>query len=279
MTSPYEGMTAVLYARVSTDDKDQTTKTQKRELEKWCVQNAVSVIRTFEESESAGSLERPEFDRMMGFIMRERTGMILSWSVSRLSRDTSDFDWIVKTASSLGIIVRTVSDSIQPETPTGELTAYVESWQAKEERRKLRVNTKAGMATRKLMGVHCGRPIAMVLSHHAEKNRPRINEDTKIVDMDTIVEFVNEGYSTAKAAQTLGVGRATFERVLGDEGILEDYQRHARDVKNARSKGLTPKRVESLYPSTEKTDDGGHVQKGTLMGTDITLMGTDGNPE
>ena len=39
MTMEYDGMSAILYARVSTDDKGQTTETQVRAGKEWCARS------------------------------------------------------------------------------------------------------------------------------------------------------------------------------------------------------------------------------------------------
>ena len=275
-------MTAVLYARVSTDDKGQTTESQIREMKRWCEVEGVVPVKIFQEDISGGSLDRPQFDSMMGYIMRKRVGMILALDAQRLSRSTDDMTWINKQVKEFGVIVRFVSSSCEPETLGGKVENFIDTLGGEETRRKIKTNTKIGMLGRSLAGVHCGRPLAIVLEHRVEENLARIKTDgkkpTKIVSVSTITDLANAGYSTAKAADMIGVGRASLERVLKDEGILQSY--HCVSAANRYcSKGVTPKRVDSLYPEGGKSGSAEDAHKGSLLGSNETLLGKEGDTQ
>jgi DNA invertase Pin-like site-specific DNA recombinase len=270
--------TALAYARVSTDDKDQTTESQVREIRNWCSKNNIEILEIYKEEKPAGELkdhERPEFDRMMGRIIRERIDFIVAWSESRLSRNTDDMTDIMRILRTFNVKVRYVSSAVEPETSAGRLINHINTWQGEEERKKLSINTKNGMTTAKLKGTHCGRPLALVLEHHYEENKARVkldgNSPTKIVPLKSIFDYAEMGYSVSKTAKAMGVGRNTLERELSKEGCLELY----REI--SCSKGLVSKRVDSLYPTTEKTSSEYDVQKGTLLDTDKTLLNKEGS--
>ena len=272
--------TALAYARVSTDDKEQTTESQIREIRRWCANNNITILEIYEEEKSAGDLNRSEFDRMMGRILRERIDFIVAWSETRLSRKTDDMTDIMRTLRKLGVKVRYVTSAIEPETSVGGLINYFNTWQGQEEREKLSINTKNGIMTAKLKGVHCGRPIALVFEHRYKENKSRIRLDgdtpTKVVSLESVLQYANLGYSTSKAAKAIGVGRNTLERELNKEGALEKY----RDILESRPvwgkrmcpKGVVPKRGTSLNTSEEKTTSGEYAQKGTLLDNGEPLL-------
>lgn len=239
-----DGFTAVLYARVSTDDKDQTTASQIREMQAWCVREGVEILAVFSEEKSAGDLDRPEWDRLMGRIARGGVNIILAWSESRISRSTQDMMQIEKLLRSFGVRLRYVSSSVTPETPEGSLINHIGTWQAQQEREKLRINTRNGMLTRKLQGVHCGRPAVLIFAHRVEENKARIGENTKIVTVESVLDYADAGLSAPKTAAAIGVNVSTLKRLLSSEGLWDDFQ--------SRAKGVPCKRVDCLNIEVEK---------------------------
>jgi len=241
---PLEGFSAVLYARVSTDDKDQTVDSQVREMEAWCIREGVEIVEVFRESRSAGDLNRPIWNQMIGRIVQGGVDILLAWSESRISRTTSDMMQIEKLLKTHRVKIRYVSSGVAPETPEGSLINHIGTWQAQQEREKLRINTRNGMLTRKLQGVHCGRPAALIFAHKAESDKARIGENTKIVTVESVMDYADSGMTAPKVAAAIGVNVSTLKRALTAEGLFEEFQN--------RAKGVTCKRVESLNIEVEK---------------------------
>lgn len=233
---PLGGMTALLYARVSTDDKGQTTESQLREMKAWCIREGVEILGIYEEEMSGADLNRNEWDRLMGRVVRGGVQILLAYSESRISRSTEDMSELKRILRSYGTNIRYVTSSSKPETPEGDLTNYIGVWTAEQERAKLRINTRNGMLTRKLQGVHCGRPLALVLDHHAAENRARMNENTKVVTLESVMQFARMGYSVGKAAAAIGVGRNTLERALQSDGRLNEYRNVQKGICSEGSK-------------------------------------------
>jgi DNA invertase Pin-like site-specific DNA recombinase len=221
---PLEGMTALLYARVSTDDKGQTTESQLREMKAWCDREGVEILGIFKEEISGADLNRNEWDRLMGRVVRGGVQILLAYSESRISRSTEDMSELKRILRFYGTNIRYVTSSSKPETPEGDLTNYIGVWTAEQERAKLRINTRNGMLTRKLQGIHCGRPLALVFLNRTLDYKSRINENTKVVTIESIFEFARMGCSVDKAATAVGVSRTTLERALRNEGLLSKYK-------------------------------------------------------
>lgn len=229
MTGVYDGMTAVLYARVSTDDKDQTTETQIRNMRSWCMEQGVEIVAEYEEEKSAKDMDRPKLDACIGRIARGGVNILLAWNESRLSRDMEDMTAITKLVRSYGTVIRYVSNAVEPENSTGQLLNSINTWQAQEERKKLSLNTKVGMETAKAHGVHCGRMLALCWSHRVADMESMIakgddcKQPTKIIPIEVVFDLAQQGYTINRASGIIGVSRSTLKRALLSEGRFEEY--------------------------------------------------------
>lgn len=240
---PYSGFVAVLYARVSTDDKGQTTESQVREMKRWCEYNEVEIAGTYCDELSGKSLDRPQFDQMLGRIIRGGVNILLAWNETRLSRNMDDMAQILTLMKQFHVKVRYVTNSNAPESEAGILLNCINTWQGQAERTKLSINTAIGMQTAKLNGIHCGRPLAMVFSHRVEENRSKIKTDgkhpTKIISLAAVMEVAASGYSVSAAAKLLGVSSTILADCLRAEGRYGEY---LETSSNAR-KGISSERV------------------------------------
>ena len=258
--SPYNGMTAVLYARVSTDDKGQTTESQVREMKKWCEANGVEILGIYQEEQSAKDLDRHELDSVLGRIARGGVNILLAWSESRLSRDTKDMEYIVAQTNQYHTVIRYVTNSATaPEDSTGKLLNNIGTWQAQVEREKLSINTKNGMLTAKLDGKHCGRMLAFCFSHRVAENRPMVQTSpdakkrTVIMSLDSVMDLARQGYTVNYAAKMIiGIDPKTLRNALKKEGVLEEYENLSEMARLRREQGVAGTRV-SEPPETTGT--------------------------
>ena len=249
--SPYNGMSAVLYARVSTDDKGQTTESQIREMKKWCEDNGVNILGIYKEEESAKDMDRHELDSVLGRIARGGVNILLAWSESRISRNTKDMEQIVDYVSKYGTVIRYVtSSSIAPEEDGGQLLNNINTWQAQVERKKLSVNTKNGMLTAKLNGVHCGRMLAFCFSHRVEECKSMIKTDdsakrkTVIMSLDSVMDLARIGYTINYAAHNIvHVDPKTLRHALEREGVYDEYQNLVSKARILKEQGVAGTRV------------------------------------
>ena len=270
---PYKGMNAVLYARVSTDDKDQTTESQVREMQRWCEINEVRIIGIYEEEKSAKDLERPVFERVLGRIMLGGVNILLAWSESRISRDTSDMIRINDLIQKYETVIRYVSSSSKPESMDGAVINFFNTWQAEKERDNLSKNTINGMITASAKGVHCGRPLTFCFAHNLQnpdikkKIRWDGKQKTRVVTIESVMDHARAGDSLETTATAIGTNRKTLSKALAEEGRLKEYKylcsrvnphaleayRHHKD-NNTRAEGDTGERVEYLYTNEEKPE-------------------------
>ena len=248
MKEDYDDLKAVLYARVSTDDKDQTTETQIRNMRAWCAERNVEIVGEYEEDKSAKDLNRPKFDECMGRIARGDVDLLLAWNESRISRDMDDMTRIMKIARSYRTRIRYVASSVEPEVSAGKLLNTINTWQAEEERQKLSLNTKVGMETAKAHGVHCGRMLAMCWSHKVAECESMIakgegcKRPTKIVSIDVVMDLAKQGYTINRASGIVGVSRNTLKDNLSAEGRLNEYIEISEEARRECHQGGTSSR-------------------------------------
>jgi DNA invertase Pin-like site-specific DNA recombinase len=211
----YEGMNAVLYARVSTKDKDQDLNTQLLKLREWCKNNKVSIIGEYVDKESGADLEehpRQQLDSMLGRIMRGGVNIILAWKDDRLSRDMNDKSWLLKAIKPYGTVIRYVVEETKPETSDGALIDSIGTWKAQRERSDISIRVKAGMDRVRVTGTKSGKPIG---------------HPSAIINIDTIMQAADSGYSLNQTAKMLHVDRETIRRRLIREGRLEEFYKRA----------------------------------------------------
>lgn len=226
--SPYDGDTAILYARVSTDDHDQDPQTQVRNMTRWCEANGVEILETFVEERSAKDTNRPGLQAALGYLTLNKVGILLAWSESRLSRDTDDMAKIVAICKTNRVRIRYVSsDGVSPEEGTGKVMNFLNTWQAEEERKKLSLNTKQGLESARLKGKHCGRMLAFCFTHRVKENEKLIvvegKKPTVIMSIEDVMSLASQGYSIPYIAKNyVHVAPNTLRKALREEGRLEE---------------------------------------------------------
>ena len=230
MASPYAGMTAVLYARVSTDDKGQDPEVQVLKMKEWCETNDVQILGIYREEKSGKNMERPEMDRVIGRIARGGVNILLAFDVSRIGRNASDVDKIRKTAGSYNTVIRYVTSDVAPETGAGRLINGVEAWQAEEHLVKHRNAVKAGMDKAKVFGTASGMPIGRpptIVVTNGVRSREAFSEEKPkpIVDIDRVMELADKGNSLSAAANAIDVPPSTLIEILSRMGLREEYER------------------------------------------------------
>lgn len=252
-------LTAVLYARVSTDDKGRTNETQICEMRKWCEREGVKVLEIFQDKQSGKDLDCPQFLQAVGRIATGDVNILLALDVTRLTRN-NQLGEVRKMIEPFRTQIRFVMDPLDPDSVGGRITTAVEEAFGAEERRVLGIKTSQGMRTRQLQGIHIGRPLAMVFTHRVEENRACIKTDgkqqTKIVSLKAVMELASEGYSLAKAAKVLGVSKIALAANLVSEGEKEEFLEICGKAKNSGTKGGTTERVGNTEENrTERGSD------------------------
>jgi DNA invertase Pin-like site-specific DNA recombinase len=174
------------YARVST--QDQTTNLQIDALKD------AGCERLFQEKASGAKADRPELMRALDF-MREGDTLVV-WRLDRLARSMKQLIDTMEMLRERGVALESITEKIDTSTPQGKLVFGIFASLAEFERSLIRERVNAGLAAAKARGKVGGRPpVDPARLKHA-------------------AALVTAGYSTAKAAKTAGIGRATLCRHL-----------------------------------------------------------------
>lgn len=180
------------YARVST--VEQNVGLQLDALK------TAGVERVFVDEGVSGSVSsRPELDKCMEVLRSGDT--LVVWRLDRLARSLRNLLELVESLSDRGIHLRSLTESIDTSSASGRLVLSVFGALAEFERSLIIERTQAGLAAARLRGAKIGRPAAMSAGQ-VEQART----------------LVGAGHRVPEVARTLGVGRSTLYRVLGETG-------------------------------------------------------------
>ena len=146
-----------IYARVSTDDKGQTTDNQLLQLRAWCDRMGYRVVREYVEHESGGKgIEyRKQLAALFAGAARREFDLLLVWSLDRFSREgmAATVGYLQRLASH-GVAFRSFTEehlSTENELVRNILLATLSSL-AKLEREKISQRTKAGLERARARG-------------------------------------------------------------------------------------------------------------------------------
>ena len=146
---------------------------------------------------ASGAADRPAWAKLVDYAREGDT--VVVWRIDRLGRSLLDVLQTVTNLQARGIAVRSISDGIDPTTPTGRLMLGMLATLAEYERELIRERVVAGVAAAKARGVKLGRP--------AE------DPDTVAAKLAVVREAIaTQGKSAARAAAMVGWSRSTFYR-------------------------------------------------------------------
>ncbi|RIR09490.1 recombinase family protein [Mycobacteroides abscessus] len=180
------------YARVST--AEQSTDLQLDAL------HGAHVEQVFTDEGISGSVSsRPELDKCLLHLRAGDT--LVVWRLDRLARSLKNLLELVESLSQRGIHLRSLTEAIDTSSASGRLVLSVFGALAEFERSLIIERTQAGVAAARLRGARIGRPTAMT-SGQVEQAKT----------------LVGAGHRVSEVARTLGVGRSTLYRALGESG-------------------------------------------------------------
>ena len=242
----YEGQTAILYARVSTDDKEQRPEVQIGTMKEWAAKEGIRIVGEYIEEKSGKDMARPQLQAAIGRIVAGslnvgvvddpltcKVNILLAWHPTRISRDSNDLMNIKKLVESYGCYLRFVSNPIKTESDIGKLITMIDGWHGEMERKKISDNTKMGMRQSKFNGQYLSRPLRVVFQEDLEKYKYKgmirtddaVKHKTRITTETDVYGWASEGYSVKRiATEKLYVPYSTFYGLLKETGRLEKVQ-------------------------------------------------------
>jgi DNA invertase Pin-like site-specific DNA recombinase len=180
-----------LYARVSTDD--QTCENQLCELRAHVALRQWAPAREFiDHGISGAKRSRPALDELLRCARRRQIGVVLCWSLDRLSRSAAHAAALIDELHQLGVTIISVKQGIDTSSPMGRAFGQMAGIFAEIEREAIRERVRTALARLKAAGRVLGRP-------------------REFVAPEAIVATLH--LSTRQAAQQLRISAATVCRL------------------------------------------------------------------
>ena len=186
-------MKVAIYARVSTDDKEQDPERQLLKCRQYCELHQHTIIGEWQEHHTGDSdpFRRPE----AGKALRSGAEAIIIYSMDRLTRQHPvKVIRLIQDLKEWGVKVVSVTEpAFNMEHDMSEVMLYLIGWFNNYFLKKLKRDIKSGMEKAKAQGKHIGRP-------RKHFNRYRA------------AQLLKEGVSVRDVAGIVGVSPATISR-------------------------------------------------------------------
>lgn len=181
----------VFYARVSTEEQNE-----ERQIQAAAECNAEKI---YIDKQSGKDTNRPQLKEMLSFV-REGDIIIVS-DISRIARNTSDLLSIVNGLNEKGVSFKSLKESIDTTTPTGQFMLTVFAAMAQLERETILQRQKEGIAIAKAAGKYKGR-------------KPLTIDDNKM--REVCGRWRNGEITAVKAQELLGLSSSSFYRKVNE---------------------------------------------------------------
>ena len=195
---------AIIYVRVSTDeqaDKGFSLQHQEERLRKYCELQNILVVGFFREDHSAKSFIRPEFNKLLERLKKEKKIadylLFLKWD--RFSRNAGDAYGMINTLNKLGIEPQAIEQPLDLNIPENKimLAFYLAAREVENDRRAL--NTIAGMRRAKKEGRWTGCAPIGYKNARNERNQPIVIQSEKAPLLKWVFEEISLGISNPES--------------------------------------------------------------------------------
>ncbi len=153
--------TAAIYIRVSTDSQAEegySIDAQKEQLSAYCVSKGIRDYEFYIDGGWSGSnIDRPEMQRLIEDVNRDRISHVIVYKLDRLSRSQKDTLYLIEDVfNPHGVDFVSLNESMDTSTPMGRLMLGILSAFAQLERENIRLRTRMGMKERVKSGLWMG---------------------------------------------------------------------------------------------------------------------------
>lgn len=116
MNTIYKNQTAVIYLRLSKDDRGDESMSignQRSILTSFCVDHGIRITKEFvDDGRSGGNFDRPGFQKMIEFVKKNKVDIVITKDLSRLGRDMTESSmYAERFFTELGIRYLAISDN------------------------------------------------------------------------------------------------------------------------------------------------------------------------
>lgn len=264
--SVLNGLHAIAYCRVSTNDKGQTVKTQEREIRAWAERYGVVVDAWHSDIGKSGDMwPRPGLAMAITDLNISASAVILvAYSQSRLTRNASEDLPQIKRLLKAGALIRYAEyGDDDPDTLGAKMRDVVTATIDSAELDRLHDRTRKGMETRKRAGQHVGRPAKVVICDNPEtlpkgliqerdgtvtagtdpndEDRQRhykpYARGTIVLTKSEVLNYARLGWAPYKVSKILGISPASFIRLMDKDhaDIYDQYREILAEVKGVKA--------------------------------------------
>ena len=183
-----------IYLRVSTSN--QSVDSQQTAIQKYLGANDIlDSVSYIDEGISGAKKSRPSLDRLVADVEAGKISMIISYSLSRISRSASHLLSVLELFQVNHVQFISITERIELNTPAGKLLVTVLGAVAELERSVITERVKAGLENAKRKGVKLGKP-------------------KKPLNRELLINLVNQKMSYRCMSKLLQVSPATISREL-----------------------------------------------------------------
>lgn len=164
-----KAMRAVLYARVSTRDK-QDPEAQLARLREWARARGWIVVAEERDRVTGDAAKRrgdpPGLARALRALEERRADMLAVFAADRLVRSPTGLLALVSRVQALGGHVASFQDGADLDTTSdmGELLVFLRGWYARMELKLIRARISAGLDRARAQGTRLGRPKTVIVA-------------------------------------------------------------------------------------------------------------------
>lgn len=234
MDKPLEGLHAIAYCRVSTDDKGQDTGVQVDAINRWAQAQGVIIDEVLAEDVSGAQWPRPKLSQALVTLATTQASILVCYDQSRLTRDASVQMPLIRQMIGNKIIRFVTDGGMDPESFGARMLSAVKSVTDSEERKVLKEKTKLALEYRRdTLHVHVGRPAKLVITDHPEEyNTGKIAKgpqdgkktQTQIIRPEQLMKWARQGWAPSYVATNiLNLSPQLFLKVLKESGYCEEY--------------------------------------------------------
>src|SRR5262249_19240884 len=154
-------MKVAFYARVSTNNGQQSPEMQLAELREYCHRRGWGTAGEYIDAGVSGTRDsRPELNRLMADAYRRQFDAVVVWKFDRFARSVSHLLRALETFKALGIEFVSLSEQIDTSTPMGKMVFTILGSVAELERSMIVERVRAGLRNARAKGKRLGRPPA-----------------------------------------------------------------------------------------------------------------------
>ena len=152
-------MKVAIYARVSTNNGQQSPDMQLQALREYCSARSLTVFKEYIDEGFSGSKDsRPALNVMMDDARKRKFDMICVWKFDRFARSTKHLITALEEFKSLGIDFISYSENIDTSSPLGKAIFTIVAAIGELERSLIVERVKSGLDAAKKRGKKLGRP-------------------------------------------------------------------------------------------------------------------------